>query len=116
MDSLQLQALQRLFEAQRLDPSVPEHALFIEGELAKLKVMEPDKAKSHKAFYDKKLADYLALQKAAGQADQSVGEEPKGELTVADLQEVLDKKAAKVQEEVKEKDVPKKKPGRKPKQ
>lgn len=40
MDNLQHAALSRQFYKGFLQPSVAEHALFIEGELAKLKVLD----------------------------------------------------------------------------
>ena len=58
MDAHQHAALTRLFAANRLDPSVPEHAIFIAGELAKLKITDKHDYETKKAFYDQKLKEW----------------------------------------------------------
>lgn len=88
MDSHQHEALRRLFHDRRLHPWVPEHDLFIRAELAMQEVLDPSAAANFKAFYEQKMVDYLAAQKA----EEPKGEEPNGELTIDDLQKVLEKK------------------------
>ncbi len=59
MDSHQHAALSRMFNDPRgLHPWEPEHALFIAGELAKLKITAPEDYKSKKAFYDQKMKEW----------------------------------------------------------
>ncbi len=58
MDHLQHEALCKMFAARRLQPNIPEHALFIEAELAKMKVLEPHDYKGFKEFYDRVKEEY----------------------------------------------------------
>ena len=58
MDSLEYEAHLRLFNARRLHPWLPEHALFIAGELAKLEVVDKTAAVNFREFYEKKMDDY----------------------------------------------------------
>ncbi len=122
MDAHQHAALLRLFGERRLDPTVPEHNLFIRGQLAMLELTNPGDAANFKAFYDEKLATSLAKQ--AAEAPQAPAElvtshipsalPIQGELTMADLQKVLDDKAAKAETPV-EQPVPIEKPKHKKK-
>ncbi len=57
--SHQYEALLRLFVAQRLHPWIPEHDLFIKGEIAKLEVTDPSNAESQKKFYAEKMQKYI---------------------------------------------------------
>ena len=66
MDSHQHAALTRMFEQRRLMPWVPEHKVFIDGQLAMLKVTNEHDYNSAKDFYDKLLKNH----------QEEVGEEP----------------------------------------
>lgn len=48
-----------MFYKSRLQPLVPEHDLFIEAELAKLKVLDKHDYENFKAIYDKKRKELL---------------------------------------------------------
>lgn len=61
MDSLQHEALSKMFRNRRLQPGIPEHDLFIKAEIAKLEILEPHDAETFKEFYDKKHAEFEAL-------------------------------------------------------
>lgn len=66
MDSHQHEALTKMFYSRRLQPSIPEHDIFINAEIAKLAVLEPKDAQSFAEFYDKvqkSHEDALALEK-----------------------------------------------------
>lgn len=116
MDSLQYSALLKHFTDRRLHPWIPEHKLFILGELAKLEVTDPSAAASFKEFYDKKMEHYEAEQKASEvQVEEALKD---GDISVEDLQLILDKR--KQNEEASQIEVVEevklfKKPGRKPK-
>lgn len=43
-----------MFISKRLHPWVPEHAVFIKGELAMLEVTDPSAAATYRAFYEQK--------------------------------------------------------------
>lgn len=58
MDCLQYEALRRHFETRRLHPWIPEHELFIRGEIAKLEVTDPTAAVSFEEFYEQKMETY----------------------------------------------------------
>ena len=78
MDSIQYEALRKMFNDKRLHPWIPEHEIFIKGELAKLAVTEPKDAASYKAFYDEKMKKYLESQKSVEvPVEQPVEEAPK---------------------------------------
>ena len=49
-----------MFVARRLNPAVPEHKVFIDAEIAKLKVLEPKDAVGYEEFYQKRMDEYLA--------------------------------------------------------
>lgn len=116
MDSLQYAALLKHFNDSRLHPWIPEHAIFIKGEIAKLEVTDPTAAASFKKFYESKMEKYEAEQKASEvKVEEALSD---GDISVEDLQLILDQKkkkedASKV-EAVEEVKTPKK-PGRKPK-
>lgn len=79
----------RLFEEMRLHPWIPEHKLFIDGQIAVLGVTDAARGKSFKKAYDEKMATYEAQQKAA---EEEAIIPTDGDLTIADLQKVLDDK------------------------
>lgn len=83
MDSIQHEALQRMFINRRLCPWVPDHALFIKAEIAKLEVLEPHDADSFRAFYDKSLAEYEAK-------NAPLKEEPKADVKEEVKEEVVE--------------------------
>src|SRR3990167_9441675 len=58
MDNLQYEALRTMFHARRLHPWIPEHSIFIEAQLAQLKILEPKDYEGFKEFYDQKLKNY----------------------------------------------------------
>jgi hypothetical protein len=76
-----------------LHPWIPEHAIFIRGELAKLEVTDPTAAASFKQFYEEKMDKYES-------------EQPKEPEPV---------EVEKKEEQPEVVEVEKKKPGRKPK-
>lgn len=49
-----------MFHARRLLPWIPEHAVFIAGEIAKLDILDPHDAETFKSFYSKVLEEYRA--------------------------------------------------------
>ena len=59
MDSLNYEAHQKMFIARRLHPWIPEHDLFIRGEIAKLEVTDPTAASSYGSFYGESMQKYI---------------------------------------------------------
>lgn len=53
------EAHQRIFRQLRMHPWIPEHQKFIEAELAKLAVEDPNLGTHLAAQYDEKMAKYL---------------------------------------------------------
>ena len=116
MDSIQHEALRKMFLAKRLQPGIPEHDLFIEAELAKLKVLEPHDYESFKEYYDMKkkefeskpaeLVENLALERVR-LASEHLPQPPAPEVHVVEPKEVETKEEPK--EEVVEKPKKKKK-------
>ena len=53
------EAHQRIFRQLRMHPWIPEHQKFIEAELAKLAVEDPNLAEHLTMQYDEKMAKYL---------------------------------------------------------
>ena len=105
MDAIQHEALQRHFLARRLHPWIPEHAIFIKGELAKLDVLDKHDAESFRAFYEEKMEKYREEHPEEFKKEEE--EKKKEEVKIEE---------PKIEEELKveEKKAPKKK-GRKPK-
>lgn len=91
MDSHQHAALLRMFQARRLMPWIPEHAIFIAGEIAKLEILDPHDAENFRSFYSKTLEDYRTANTPEVQEEPVVEakEEPK-EVTEVPKAEVVE--------------------------
>lgn len=103
MDSLQYEALTKLFHSKQLVPWVPEHKLFIEAKIKELELLDPGDAEAYREFYGNFLASHLAETAPA-----------ESEVSPEEIPAVLEE--SKPEEEAKEPEVkvPKKR-GRKPK-
>lgn len=92
MDSLHHAALTKHFYERRLQPNIEEHALFIEAELAKLKVLDEHDYKNFKAHYDSVLKERKAEAVKVEEVVKEAIED--GEVTMADLQAIAAAKNA----------------------
>ncbi len=116
MDSITHAALLRHFNDRRLHPHIPEHALFIRGEIAKLEVVDPSAAASFKAFYDEKLVAYMQEHPQEFVVADPEGSEDTVKAPKEEKEEVKEAKETDAPTETLDTAIPeKKKPGRKPK-
>lgn len=104
MDSHQHAALSRLFIARRLDPSVPEHAVFIAGELAKLKIINSHDYETYNDFYTKRMearneaikAEEKILKDQEDEKRNAIVEEPEVVTETLSVPEVVEEKTEEV--------------------
>lgn len=88
----------RIMRELRMHPWIPEHKHFIDAELAKMEYTDKSEADQLRIDYDKKMKAYLDSQKKEEKLEEEVKDITSGnkkELTIADLEKVLEVKEKK---------------------